>query len=188
MPEGSTKTETVIEIKPVELVAHSRVWAEMARAETARLREALGSVLVTVHHIGSTSIPGIKAKPIVDLNPIATDLESLDATMPKIASLGYTCLGEFGLPGRRYCRRNDPATGKRAFQLHCYAQGWWDVDRHLAFRDYLRVHPDIAKGYEAEKIRAAALHPDNTLDYNAAKNDWIKRTEQDALAWWKKDF
>jgi len=176
----------VIEVIPVELAAHSPLWVGMAQVEIARLREALGPVLVTVHHIGSTSIPGIMAKPIIDLIPIATDLESLDASTEQLEAMGYICLGEFGLPGRRYCRSNDPATGKRAFQLHCYAQGWTEIDRHLAFRDYLCAHPVIAKEYEAEKIRAAALHPDNTLDYNAAKNDWIKRTEQDALVWWRK--
>ena len=99
------------------------------------------------------------------------------------AALGYESLGEFGLPGRRYCRENDPATGKRQFQLHCYAKGSPEIARHLAFRDYLRAHPAKAEEYEAEKIRAAALHPDNTLDYNAEKNDWIKATEIVALKW-----
>jgi GrpB-like predicted nucleotidyltransferase (UPF0157 family) len=169
----------------VELHPHSVHWAEMARAEIARLHRALGGVLVTVHHIGSTSIAGIRAKPIVDLIPVVSDLDSLDRDMPRVKAIGYECLGEFGLPGRRYCRRNDPVTGKRAYQLHCYAAGSSEIDRHLAFANYLRAHPEIAKEYEAEKIRAAALHPDNTLDYNAAKNDWIKRTEREALRWWK---
>lgn len=157
----------------------------MARVETARLRGALGGVLVTVHHIGSTSIPGIMAKPIIDLIPVASGLANLDRAMPRIEALGYECLGEFGLAGRRYCRRNDPVTGKRAYQLHCYAEGSPEIDRHRAFADYLRAHPAIAKEYEAEKVRAAALHPGNTFDYNDAKNDWIKRTEQDALRWWR---
>ena len=174
-----------IEILPVELVPHSPQWAEMARAETARLCEALDGVLITVHHIGSTSIPGIMAKPIIDLIPVAIDLDALDAAQPKFEALGYRWFGEFGLPGRRYCWRKDPATGKRAVQLHCYAKGWHEIDRHLAFADYLRAHPPIAKDYEAEKLRAAALHPDNTLDYNAAKDEWIKRTEADALIWWR---
>jgi GrpB-like predicted nucleotidyltransferase (UPF0157 family) len=175
----------MVDIIPVELVPHQPRWAEMAHAESARLHVVLGDVLIVVHHIGSTSIPAIMAKPIIDLIPVAADLESLDRAMPRLEMLGYECLGEFGLPGRRYCRRNNPATGKRAFQLHCYAQGWPEIDRHLAFRDYLLAHPAIAKDYEAEKIRAAVLHPDNTLDYNAEKNDWIKRAEKDALAWWK---
>lgn len=169
----------------IELHPHSPHWSELARAETARLHTALGSVLVTVHHIGSTSIPGILAKPIVDLIPVVSDLHSLDRVMPRLESIGYECLGEYGIPGRRYCRRDDPVTGKRAYQLHCFAQGRPDIDRHLAFADYLRAHPAIAKQYEAEKLRAAALHPDNMLDYNNAKNDWIKRTERDALQWWK---
>jgi GrpB-like predicted nucleotidyltransferase (UPF0157 family) len=157
----------------------------MARAEIACLHEALGDVIVTVHHIGSTSIPGIMAKPIIDLLPVVSDLGNLDLSMPRVKFLGYDCLGEFGLPGRRYCRRNDPTTGRRAYQLHFYACGSHEIARHLAFPNYLRAHPVSAKDYEAEKIRAAALHPDNIIDYNDAKNDWIKRVEQDALNWWK---
>jgi GrpB-like predicted nucleotidyltransferase (UPF0157 family) len=168
----------------VELHPHSPHWAQMAQSEIARLRAALGSALTAAHHIGSTSIAGIMAKPIIDLLPVASDLDSLDQNLPRVTSLGYECLGEFGLPGRRYCRRNDPVTGKRAYQLHFYAQGSPEIDRHVAFAHYLRAHPAIATEYEAEKIRAAALHPDNVLDYNDAKNDWIKRTEQDALRWW----
>jgi GrpB-like predicted nucleotidyltransferase (UPF0157 family) len=169
----------------VELHPHSSQWAKMARAEIACLREALGDVIVCVHHVGSTSVPGIVAKPIIDLLPVVSDLGNLDLSMPRVKSLGYECLGEFGLPGRRYCRRNDPVTGKRAYQLHFYAHGSHEIDRHLAFPDYLRAHPLIAADYEAEKRRAAALHPDNTLDYNDAKNAWIKRVEQDAIHWWK---
>ena len=143
------------EIIPVELVPHSPLWAEMAASETLRLKDALGDILVTVHHIGSTSIPGIMAKPIVDFIPVVTNHAALDASAPKLEALCYEYLGEFGLPGRRYCRLNDPVTGKRKFQLHCYEAGYPEVGRHLAFRDYLRAHPQKAKEYEAEKIRAA---------------------------------
>jgi GrpB-like predicted nucleotidyltransferase (UPF0157 family) len=168
----------------VELHPHSPLWAAMAAAERARLQLALGPALLTVHHIGSTSIPGIRAKPIIDLIPVASDLASLDRVLPLIAALGYECLGEFGLPGRRYCRRDDPATGGRAFQLHCYAAGSPEIDRHVAFADYLRAHPGIARDYETEKLRAAALHPGDTHAYGDAKSGWIKSVEQDALRWW----
>ena len=100
-----------------------------------------------------------------------------------IRKLGYEWLGEFGIPGRRYCRKNDPVTGKRTFQLHCFARGAAEIARLLAFRDYLRAHPEKARAYEAEKRRAAALYPNNVLDYNAAKDNWIKQTEQEALIW-----
>jgi GrpB-like predicted nucleotidyltransferase (UPF0157 family) len=173
----------MVEIIPVELVPHSPHWAEMAAAETRRLKGALGDVLVSVHHIGSTSIPGIMAKPIVDMIPIVTGLEALDAATPRVVALGYKSFGEFGIPTRRYFHWTAPVTGKRTFQLHCFAGDSTQIARHLAFRDYLRAHPAKAKEYEAEKIRAAALHPDNTLDYNAEKNDWIKATEIVALEW-----
>lgn len=171
------------EIIGVELVPHSPQWAGMAAAEAARITTALGDFLLRIEHIGSTSIPGIAAKPIIDFIPVVTNLDALDDAQALLEALGYDYLGEFGIPTRRYCRLNDPATGKRKFQLHCFASDSPQIARHLAFRDYLRAYPGIAKDYEAVKRRAAALHPDNVLLYNDAKNDWIKKTEQDALAW-----
>jgi len=168
----------------IELHPHSLEWAKTAMTETARLKSALGDVLVTVHHVGSTAIPGILAKPIIDLIPVVTDLAGLDARENAIRALGYKWYGEFGLAGRRYCTLTDPVTGKRKLQLHCYTEGAAGMPRHLAFRDYLRAYPQIAKEYEGQKVRAAALHPDDVLAYNDAKNDWIKRLERDALAWW----
>lgn len=167
----------------VELVPHRPEWAAMARAEASRLEAALGDVLRAVRHIGSTAIPGIMAKPIVDLIPIVTSLSELDAAKEAVRALGYRWHGEFGLARRRYCTFSDPKTGRRKFQLHCYAENDPSVPRHLAFRDYLRAHPGIAKAYEAEKIRAAALQPFDTQAYNAEKNDWIARMEREALDW-----
>lgn len=154
----------------------------MADAESERLRAAIGPVLVAVHHIGSTSIPGIKAKPVIDLLPLVADLALLDTRESEVVQLGYEWMGEFGLPGRRFLRLN--RDGKRLFNVHCYQEHNPEVTRHLAFRDYLRAHADVAKRYEEEKIRAAALHPDDVFAYNDAKNDWIKETERKALAWY----
>jgi GrpB-like predicted nucleotidyltransferase (UPF0157 family) len=176
--------EEAPQIIPVELVPHSPKWAEMAAAESARLKVALGDTLLTVHHIGSTSIPGIMAKPIVDLIPVVSDLMSLDAKVNALRTLGYRWHGEFGLTGRRYCTWTDPKTGRRIFQLHCYAQGAAEMPRHLAFRDYLLAHPAIAKAYETEKLRAASIRSDDTQAYNEQKNAWIQRVEKDALAWY----
>jgi GrpB-like predicted nucleotidyltransferase (UPF0157 family) len=172
------------EIIGVELHPHSPAWAALAKAEAARLKRAFGDVLITVHHIGSTSIPGIMAKPIIDLIPVVTDIAALDAKEDAVRALGYRWLGEFGLAGRRYCTWADPATGKRMFQLHCYAHDAPEMPRHLAFRDYLLAHPAIAKEYEAEKIRAAAVRSDDVNAYNDQKNDWIQRVQKEALAWY----
>src|SRR5262245_57488629 len=96
--------------------------------------ERWAGALIKVHHIGSTSIPGIMAKPIIDLIPVVSNLGSLDRDMPLLEE----CLGEFGIAGRRYCRRSDPATGKRAYHLHCYAEQPFepkDIDGHHRRRD-----------------------------------------------------
>jgi GrpB-like predicted nucleotidyltransferase (UPF0157 family) len=173
-----------IERMAVELVPNTQNWAgRVATEEARRLKEAVGDTLVVVHHIGSTSIPDILAKPTVDLLPLVRDLASLDAREAAVRALGYEWRGEFGLPGRRYCKKDDPQTGKRLFNVHFYQFDSPEVTRHLAFRDYLRAHPKIAKAYEAEKVRAATLQPDDVLLYNDEKNDWIKRVEADAIAW-----
>jgi GrpB-like predicted nucleotidyltransferase (UPF0157 family) len=173
-------------IIPVELVPHRAEWADMAAAESERLKAALGDNLIAVHHVGSTSIPGIKAKPIVDLMPYVHDLTALDAKESVVRDLGYKWHGEFGLEGRRFCSWADPKSGKRIYQLHFFLPDNVNAIRMLAFRDYLRSHPFVAKEYEMEKIRAAAAQPGDTTAYNREKNDWIKRVEKDAMAWTEK--
>jgi GrpB-like predicted nucleotidyltransferase (UPF0157 family) len=172
------------DIIAVQLAPHRAEWADMAKAESARLKAALGDNIVTVHHVGSTAIPGIMAKPIIDLMPIVRDLAALDAKENAVRGLGYKWHGEFGLEGRRFCTFADATTGKRTFQLHFFEDGnSVDVRNMLTFRDYLRAHPFIAKAYEMEKLRAASAQPNDTTLYNKEKNDWIKRTEADALVW-----
>lgn len=144
----------------------------------------LGENLITVHHIGSTAIPGIKAKPIVDLLPIVRDLAALDAKEAEVVALGYVWRGEFGLPGRRFCVLSDAETGRRLFHVHCWQAGSGEIARHLAFRDYLRAHPGQALAYEAEKEKAARIAAHDMLAYNDAKSDWILACQKRAEAWW----
>lgn len=165
----------------VELAPYNRDWADAAEAEAARLTKAIGAVITVVHHIGSTSIPGIRAKPILDLMPLVGDLRELDKARARVEALGYEWFGEYGIVGRRYCKRDDPKTGKRVVQLHFFDLTSPEVRRHLAFRDYMRMHPDMAKAYEAEKLRCQRLHPKNSHAYTDEKSDWIKCMEQVAL-------
>jgi GrpB-like predicted nucleotidyltransferase (UPF0157 family) len=170
---------------PVHIEPYDPRWPALAARYCSELF-VLGPVLVCVHHIGSTSVVGLSAKPVIDLMPMVTDLASLDAVRCPVEALGYGWHGEFGIDGRRYCTLADDA-GKRIVQLHFYAQGSLHARRHLAFRDYLRAHPAVAAEYEAEKHRARALHPDNSHAYSEEKGAWIRAAEAKALAWFVGD-
>jgi len=124
---------------PVVLSAHCPEWHQLATRHAEFLR-VLGSTLVTVHHIGSTSVPGLAAKPIIDLMPLVTDLADLDRERRCIEAIGYHWHGELGILGRRYCTLSDEA-GIRMVQLHFFNADSSQVERHIAFRDYLRTHP-----------------------------------------------
>lgn len=165
----------------VELMPHDPVWVPRALAEAASLRGVLGDVLLVVHHIGSTAISGIHAKPVIDLMPVVRTLPALEVFREGLQALGYEWCGEFGLTGRRYCRKDDPVTGKRVFQLHAYAEGDNGVLRHLAFRDYLRKYPAVATDYDIVKTRCQRQHPEDSHAYSACKADWIGDIEARAL-------
>ncbi|MEX2176955.1 MAG: GrpB family protein [Pirellulaceae bacterium] len=168
----------------VVLVPHSTAWAQAAQAEGARLADVLRDDLVAVHHIGSTAIPGIHAKPIVDLMPVVRGLTAVDEKVALLRKLGYACWGEYGIAGRRYCTLDDPATGRRRFQLHCFEAGNHEIRRHLAFRDYLRTHSEVAQKYDAEKQRCQRLYPADSHKYSDAKAAWIVTHLAEALAWY----
>lgn len=169
----------------VELLPHDPGWLHLAKAEARLLKEALGPNLLAVHHIGSTAIASIRAKPILDLMPVVSNLADLGKCQGKIEALGYDWWGEFGLPGRRYCTKSDPKTGYRTVQLHCYEGGSAEITRHLAFRDYLRAHPGLAAEYDDVKAECQRRHPTDSHAYGDCKKAWIRNAEAEALDWYR---
>ncbi|WP_430869469.1 GrpB family protein [Cupriavidus basilensis] len=133
--------------------------------EAQALIAAIGACALAVHHVGSTAIPGIRAKPVLDLIPVVSSLSDLDHCSGEIERLGYEWRGELGLPGRRYCTKTDPISKSRLVQLHCYAEGSPEIVRHLAFRDYLRNNVDVSRAYDQEKTRCQRLHPNDSHAY-----------------------
>jgi GrpB-like predicted nucleotidyltransferase (UPF0157 family) len=161
---------------------YSHDWPRQFEREAQRLRGLLGAELIAVHHIGSTAIPGLAAKPIIDLLPVVCQIERVDPLTPAFEAAGYRAWGEYGLSGRRYFTRDD-AAGLRTHNIHVYGEGNADFHRHLAFRDFLRAHPTLQREYEQVKRRAYTLHPADIERYNDAKDAWIKRVEREAIEW-----
>lgn len=165
----------------VTLEPHNPEWARMAEAESARIAGALGVVFMRIEHIGSTAIPGIAAKPTVDLMPVVRDIAVADERRGAIEALGYQWRGKFGIPGRRYSVLE--RDGKRLFHVHIFADGHSNIATQATFRDYLRAHRDEALAYEAIKREAAEANPWNSLAYNDHKSAWIVACQARANAW-----
>jgi GrpB-like predicted nucleotidyltransferase (UPF0157 family)/quercetin dioxygenase-like cupin family protein len=170
-----------LNIRAIEIERYSPDWAVDFDLESGRVAAALGDVLVAIHHVGSTSVPGCDAKPIIDMLAVVADLARLDASTPQLESLGYEAMGEFGIPGRRYFRKGS-AFEDRTHQIHAFEEGSSEIDRHLAFRDFLRAHPEAAAEYVALKRRLAATHPNDVAAYTEGKTDFIRAIEARSLA------
>jgi len=162
---------------------YSPDWPAEFEREAARLRGFLGAELVEIHHFGSTSVPGLAAKPIIDILPLVRSLAAVDALTPMLEGAGYRAWGEYGLPGRRLFTRD--REGFRTHNVHIYETGAGGVERHLAFSAYLRHDESARKEYEALKREVYARHPADIIAYNEAKDALIKRIEVLAVEWFR---
>jgi GrpB-like predicted nucleotidyltransferase (UPF0157 family) len=165
---------------PVRLTRHDPEWSSAAAELGDQLVRTVRSV-VRVHHVGSTAVPGLDAKPILDLIPVLKSLERFDANRHEIEALGYGWHGEYGIVGRRYCTLDDASSRHRIAQLHCFVDGDPNIERHLAVRDYLAQCRAVRVEYELEKRRCARLHPDDSHAYSDCKADFLQQLEADAL-------
>jgi len=165
--------------EPVVLVEYDSAWPRLYEKESERIRAAIGDAVVAIEHIGSTAVPGLAAKPVID---VLVGLQALHLTREQIeamASLGYEYLGEYGISGRLFFRKGRP----RSHHVHAvlHASHLWD--RHLAFRDYLRARPDEAKDYAVFKQALAAELAGERDGYTARKDAFAAALQERALAW-----
>jgi putative glutamine amidotransferase len=154
-------------------------WPGLFETEATRIREALGSRAARIDHIGSTAVPGLAAKPVIDIQVSVDSLEPRDDYVPALIGLGYRHAGDPFHPDHEYFSR-DLETG-RGYQIHvCRTGSDWER-RHLAFRDHLRSHPEVAAEYERLKRRLADDHPRDILSYVDGKTPFIAVIEREAL-------
>jgi GrpB-like predicted nucleotidyltransferase (UPF0157 family) len=168
----------------VIVVPHDPAWFKKFSNEAIKLRQALGMTVVDIHHIGSTSIAGIYAKPVIDMLVEVKAIEDADTRCDVIDDLGYEALGEFGIAGRRYYRKNNPFGG-REFNVHLFEAGSAHIERHIAFRDFMRAHGHFAVAYSDLKRHLARAHPNSIDDYMDGKDAFVKDVERRALQWWR---
>ena len=162
---------------------YSPEWKAEYEREASRLNALLGDSLITIHHIGSTSVPGLAAKPVIDLLPVARELKDIDSKSPLLENAGYDAWGEYGLPGRRYFTKEHQ--GFRTHNIHIFEDANSEVERHVAFRDYLRAHDNVRDQYALLKGQLFAQFPTDIDAYCDGKDAWIKRTERTALEWFR---
>ncbi len=171
--------------RQVVVTDHQRTWGAQFEAAASAMHRALGAEVVYVHHIGSTAVPGLAAKPIIDMMPVVRDVAALDRIGPALERMGYEGRGEFGIPGRRYFVKADARSGVHQVHVHAYQVGHPEVARHLAFRDYLRHRPDVRDTYAELKRILAARFPDRLDAYIDGKDAFVKEAERRALEWWR---
>jgi GrpB-like predicted nucleotidyltransferase (UPF0157 family) len=168
-------------LRKVLVVPWDASWPGSFAAEAGQIGLALSMTTGAIHHIGSTSITGMAAKPVIDILAVVPDIEKIDECSPFMVALGYVPMGEYGLPGRRFFLKD--TAGIRSHHVHVYQRGNPEIHRHLAFRDFLRTHPKDAAAYSELKCKLAAAHPQDIAAYIDGKHDFIQVMEKRALQW-----
>lgn len=154
---------------PVIIVDYDPAWPERFTLLKETIDAALGNLPHSVEHIGSTSVPGLAAKPIIDLE-IVVDEQHVKKAMELMATIGYAHDGDGGIPGRERLR---PPAGLPAHHPYVCAKDNLAHQKHLIFRDYLRAHPEAAAEYGALKKRLAAEYGNNRQGYTDAKTEFV---------------
>ena len=160
--------------KHVLVLPYDEAWEKAFTEIEAELRDALGGLALRIEHVGSTSVRGLAAKPIIDIDVVIEGDSAFEAVVAALGKIGYTHEGDLGIPGREAFKYD----GKEHLQKHhlyVCAQDSAELKRHIAFRDYLRTHPEAVREYSRVKEEGAALYPYDIDAYIAHKSPFIER-------------
>lgn len=167
----------------IRVVPYDPFWEVEYENESQKIKNILKDILVEVYHIGSTAVKGLAAKSIIDIMPVVTNISLVDKHNKEFVAIGYECMGEFGIEGRRYFRKGGD---NRTHQIHIFEQSnHKDINRHIAVRDFLRTHPDIALEYGELKMELAYRFSEDIEGYCTGKDAFVKQLEKDALLWYQ---
>ena len=164
----------------ITVADYNPLWGKKYEEESFLIREILTDNCIAIYHIGSTSVPGLAAKPIIDIMVAVRSLEKVDRTAEAFSKTGYEYLGEFGIAGRRYLRKGGD---ERTHQIHIFQMDDWNnIGRHLAFRNYMRIHEKERTEYAKLKIELARKFPYDIDGYCDGKENFVREIEKLALS------
>lgn len=168
--------------RPVTVTEWSPDWEEEYTRAASNVKSVLGNSLLEIHHIGSTAVTGLAAKPIIDLMVVATSLEAVDRCDPRMMMNGWQPWGENGIPGRRFFRKGDEA--RATHHIHAYEPGHPEIESHLALIAYLNAHPAERERYAAIKRLAAERNPLDIQGYMDEKGPTVNELIASAREWY----
>lgn len=169
-------------MRKVEVKPYNEQWLSMFEEEANILYKILDLEVIDIHHIGSTSVNGLKAKPIIDIMPVVKDINRIDKFNVSMMAIGYKPKGENGISNRRYFQKGGD---NRTHHVHIYQLGSSEINRHLAFRDYLRAHPEVAKKYGDLKEYLSQRFPYDIESYIKGKELLALEIERKAMVWYQ---
>jgi GrpB-like predicted nucleotidyltransferase (UPF0157 family) len=177
----------------VAIVPYDPRWPELFRREKEHLLACLPDDLIRrIEHFGSTAVPGLAAKPVVDILVEVTDLGATTARIvPLLEAQGYDYFwrpthGEDGAPFYAWFIKRDPGTGTRTHHIHMVEQGFAEHWDRLLFRDYLIDHPPVAREYQGLKLRLASAYPNDRVAYTRGKTGFVARVTEQAKRFYRK--
>lgn len=166
--------------KTIVVVPYDTTWLEQFEQEAAHIKQALGTNCLEIHHIGSTAVPGLAAKPVIDIIAVVEDQET---SIAPLQAAGYQHKGEYNIPLRAFFNKNE-ASNK--INLHAYPPDHPEIELNLTFRNYLRTHPGAVAAYAKLKydllseLQSFAKHPSGFTDYTLDKNTFIQASLAEA--------
>lgn len=170
--------------REVKVLPYNKDWPRLYQLEVVSLRKVLGDEIVSVFHIGSTAIPGMYAKPTIDILLEVKSVSKLDDYNEVMIGIGYDPRGEYGIPGRRYFSKGE-SDNIRTHHVHAFQTGDIGLERHLAFRDYMIAHPDDAREYAQLKLNLARVFQWDIEGYCDGKDPFVSEMEEKALLWYR---
>lgn len=163
-----------VKTKRVTVVSYDQAWPGEFLKILGQLAPFILPPAIRIEHVGSTSVPGLWAKPIIDIDVVIRDMTVLPEIIARLAGIGYRHEGDLGIPGREaFCYDGKPEL--KAHHLYVCPESSPELRRHIAFRDYLRAHPDAVAEYGRIKREGAALFPDDIDAYIAHKSPVIEK-------------